>query len=330
MNLRSQNRKDYFARLLFVVLFCLAAHCIIAYAQGGRGKQMFDLRDINRVRTLLLAGLVIGVAGFVTCPRRDETPAKTADDAAKPLPPAPASEPAAVAAPAAPVQTAAPSQPVVPAQPVVAVQPAAPVEPDRPSAPSEPSAPTAPEPATPPPAPKPAAPDKAPPTQADVPETEDTSSAANEMVERMWNAARNIEHNYIPDPVADSRYLGLVHGAAMSGHVKAQEKLSEYAYRRGAMVEEFYWLKLSQLNGNANIERRLSECSLRWMRKGCPPEYENTCRFFNERQSALGRAALRLDSGVQVDQAVARLKDMATEGEVAAVLLLEQHGYRVR
>ena len=193
-----------------------------------------------------------------------------------------------------------------------------------------PSAPTAPEPATPPPAPKPAAPDKAPPTQADVPETEDTSSAANEMVERMWTAARNIEHNYIPDPVADSRYLGLVHGAAMSGHVKAQEKLSEYAYRRGAMVEEFYWLKLSQLNGNANIERRLSECSLRWMRRGCPPEYENTCRFFTERQSALGRAAMRLDSGVQVDQAVARLKDMATEGEVAAVLLLEQHGYRVR
>ena len=295
---------------------------------------MFDLRDINRVRTLLLAGLVIGAAGFVSYPRRDEAPAKTADDTEKTLPPpAPTSEPAAVAAPAAPVQTAAPSQPVVPAQPVVAVQPAAPVEPDRPSAPSqpsEPSAPTAQEPATPPPAPKPAAPDKAPPTQADVPETEGTSSAANEMVERMWNAARNIEHNYIPDPVADSRYLGLVHGAAMSGHIKAQEKLSEYAYRRGVMVEEFYWLKLSQLNGNVNTERRLSECSLRWMRRGCPPEYGNTCRFFTERQSALGRAALRLDSGVQVDQAVARLKDMATEGEVAAVLLLEQHGYRVR
>ena len=315
MNLRSQNRKDYYARLLFVVLFCLAAHCIIAYAQGGRGKQMFDLRDINRVRTLLLAGLVIGAAGFVTYPRRDETPAKTADDAAKPLPPAPASEPAAVAAPAVPVQPAA------------AVQPAAPSASDRPPTPSVPPVP---EPTTPPPASKPAAPGKAPPAQADVPETEDTSSAANEMVERMWNAARNIEHNYIPDPVADSRYLGLVHGAAMSGHIKAQEKLSEYAYRRGVMVEEFYWLKLSQLNGNVNTKRRLSECALRWMRKGCPPEYENTCRFFNERQSALGRAALRLDSGVQVDQAVARLKDMAKEGEVAAVLLLEQHGYRVR
>lgn len=319
MNLRSQDRKEYYARLLFVVLFCLAAHCIIAYAQGARGKQMFDLRDINRVRTLLLAGLVIGTAGLVTYPRRDEDQTKTADGTAKPLPPAPASGPAA--APAVPVQPA-------PVQPVAPVQPAVPVESDRPSAPPEP---TASGPATPPPPrPRPAAPDRTTPAHMDVPESDDSSSAANEMVDRMWNAARNIEHNYVPDPVADSRYLGLVHGAAMSGHVKAQEKLSEYACRRGSLVEEFYWLKLSQLNGNANAEKRLRECSLRWMRKGCPPEYENTCRFFSERQSALGRAALRLDSGIQVDQAVARLTDMATEGEVAAVLLLEQHGYRVR
>lgn len=146
------------------------------------------------------------------------------------------------------------------------------------------------------------------------------------MVDRMWRAARKIAHNFVPDPKADSRYLSLVHGAAMSGHPEAQSKLGEYAMRRGRPVEAYYWMKLAQLNGMHGLEQRMRDCFTQWKRRGCPPEHKNVYEFFTERQGALGRALIRLDSGINVDQALARLRDMANEGEIVAVLMLRQRG----
>lgn len=330
--LRCGDRKAFFARLLLVALFCLALHCVLAYSQGARGAEMFNLGDVNRVRTFLLAGLILGVTAYVSFPRsenkkdRAENAASAAaPTAGSPVPPAQPQPETAVAEPAPAVPpTTSPAAPVAP-DPAPA---AAPAEVHAEPVPAETPAPTPAAPSAPDPAPV-AASVEVQASSAPKPDgmsADGSAKAVGDMVAKMWKTARTLKHNFIPNPKADNRYLSLVHGAAMSGHAEAQAKLGEYAFRRGALVEAYYWLTLSQLNGNPEAEKRMRDCRAQWIRSGCSPEYGNVYEFFTERQSSLGRAVLRLDSGILVDRAIARLKDMIAEGEVAAVLVLEQRG----
>lgn len=313
-DLSCPNRKEFFARMTFVILLCLAAHCVVAYARGARERELFGIGDPRQVKTLLLGFGIIAVAAYVSYPR----PGKNVTPSGAPATPVAPEPPAAPEPPVAPVVPAPPAAPVVPAPPVASVVPAPPAAPAAPTDPVvsvEPAKPVA---------------SAAPAKVSAGAENAPPSPEVDELVERMWNAARKIPHNFIPDPKADRRYLSLVHGAAMSGHLGAQSKLGEYAVRRGRIVEAYYWMKLAQLNGMKGLEPRMRDCWTLWKRKGCPPEHKNVHAFFAERQSALGRAFLRLDSGINVDQALMRLREMAEEGEIVAVLMLRQRGLRMK
>lgn len=320
--LRCGDRKAFFARLLLVALFCLALHCVLAYSQGARGAGMFNLGDVNRVRTLLLAGLILGVTGYVSFPRPEGEKDRKDNAAAAPAADSPVPAVPSTTSPAVPVaQDPAPD--VAPAEVHAAVPADSPAPTPVVSPAPTPAAPAAPDPA---PAAASAEVQASAAPEPDGMSADGSAQAVSDMVAKMWKTARTLKHNFIPNPKADNRYLSLVHGAAMSGHAEAQAKLGEYAFRRGALVETYYWLTLSQLNGNPEAETRMRDCRAQWIRSGCSPEYGNVYEFFTERQSSLGRAVLRLDCGILVDRAIARLKDMIAEGEVAAVLVLEQRG----
>lgn len=328
LNLRSPSRKDYFARLVFVALFCLSVHCVVAYVRGARGREMFGVERPEQAKTLLAAAALVAVAAFVIRPGSGKAAEPTAG-ASEPLPtsapPPNSSGPTVSTEQPVPAETPAPVvQPVLAETPAPVANPV-PVEdsvrnPQSSSKPDEPAVPDV----------APAQPAVTVPTEDSPPSEPSEDPQANAMVEKLWETARKIEHNFVPDPIADRRYLSLLHSAALSGHAKAQAKLGEYALRRGFFVESYYWQTLAKLNGMTGIDAKLRECSKRWAVRGCPPEHANVYEFFTDRQSALGRAALRLDSCIQVERAVARLKDMANEGEVVALLILEQHKYRVK
>ena len=313
LSVRSKSMAEYVVRLLLVILLGLAIHCAVAAARGG-GKSAFDFDLPERRRSILMVVLVVGAAAVVMLPTAAaRKPAKADGERVKsasgePLPPVATQSEPPVAPPASePSQTIAPSIPA-PSQPA-----SSPVERStivERSAPPSVSA------------------------RVDVPRARtaepafvprvvaEGESLAVEMSERMWRSARKIRHNYIPDRAHDGKYLNLLHGAAMSGHSKAQAKLSDYAFRRGTLVEAYYWMKLAQLNGFAEAEPKLKACRDKWRRLTCPLEYENVYEHFTERQGSLGRTFLRLDSGVQADQAKKRLASMAAEGEAVAVMIL--------
>lgn len=310
LSVRSKSMSEYVVRLLFVILLGLAIHCAVAVARGG-GKSSFDFDLPERRRSILMVVLVVGAVAVVMLPTPGaRKPAKTDGEQAKSASGESLStDDAQSESPVAPPGSA-PSRPVVPSQP----------------APSPVERPLIVERSEPPPVP----------VRVDVhqagtaePASESASQAsaagdalAVEMSERMWRSARKIAHNYIPDTVHDGQYLNLLHGAAMSGHSKAQAKLSDYAFRRGALVEAYYWMKLAQLNGFTEAEPKLKDCRAQWRRSAYPLEYENVYEHFTERQGSLGRAFLRLDCGVQADQAKKRLASMAAEGEAVAVMIL--------
>ena len=318
LNLRSPSRQDYFARLVFIALFCLAVHCVVAYVRGARGREVFGVGRPEHVKTLLVVAALVAGAAFVIRPEKET--AVASPDVATPDP--------ETVPPPVPAEPPAPAKPPVPAEPPPPVAPSAAVAQASPSA--EPSAPSA-QVSEVVPAP-PAAEDLQAETEPElaVEQPQDASPQVDAMVERMWETARKMEHNFIPNTREDGRYLSLLHSAALAGHTKAQEKLGEYAFRRGKLVEAYYWFELAMLNGMTRLETKMRECRKRWSVRGCPPEYENVYELFTDRQSALGRAVLRLDSGVQLELAKTRLQDMANEGEVAAVLILQEHGYSVK
>lgn len=85
----------------------------------------------------------------------------------------------------------------------------------------------------------------------DVPEV---SSVDKNRGTTAWDMAMNMPHNFVPDPDEDYNYLRLVHDAARAGNEKAMIKLGEYARRRCADVEEYYWLTMAKLHGAKGLE----------------------------------------------------------------------------
>ena len=138
-----------------------------------------------------------------------------------------------------------------------------------------------------------------------------------------WDKAREMPHNFVPNPDADYEYLRLVHDAARAGSRRAMVKLADYARRRCADVESYYWLTLAKIHGAEDLDEAIAYCRNQWKVNGFNPEYENEYIFFTERQGVLGRAALRLDSGVDVTMARVRLKAMIADGDQEAKLIFE-------
>ena len=141
---------------------------------------------------------------------------------------------------------------------------------------------------------------------------------------RLWEEAREMPHNFIPDPKTDGDYLSKVYTAARLGHLEAMAKLGEYAYRRGTVVETYYWTLLAELKGAKGLGAALRKMRAQWVAAGCPPEYENTYGGFTEEQGVFARAVLRLQCGVNPQYARARLKELAERGVPEARLFLGQ------
>lgn len=146
----------------------------------------------------------------------------------------------------------------------------------------------------------------------------DVAASKPHHADDLWRQARGMMHGFVPDPVEDFHYLALVHAAATAGHVKAQVKLAEYASRRNALVEAYYWMAKARRNGQEGADEFLCQCRKHWKAKGCRPEYENEYEFFTERQGVLARAALRRTCGVDVERATRRLDEMIADGDAEA------------
>ena len=133
-------------------------------------------------------------------------------------------------------------------------------------------------------------------------------------------------HNFTPDWEADRDYLAKVYGAARLGHLAAMVKLGDYAYRRGAVVEAFYWTFLAEQKGASGLDEALCEMRTQWLAEGCPEEYENAYVEFTEEQGVFARAVLRLQCEVNPQYARARLEELAARGVEEAQRFLEKSG----
>lgn len=322
LNIRSKNLVEYAVRILFVILLGLAVHCAVAVAKGGGGKSAFDFGNPERRRTLLVVVLAIGAAAVVMLPTPgtpsgerkvaggDDKPAKAEPESAS-AKASDQSETIGRSTPTAQPDSAAPTASIP--LPDADEQP----EKDVPKSPREeldvsPASPASPVQA-----------DALPMISVRPARSAARKARVSEMVERKWRAARKIQHNFIPDLIHDGPYLRLVYEAAMSGHPKAQAKLGDYAYRRRALIEAYYWMRLSCLNGCADAEPNLKACRDRWKRRGCQPEYGNVSSIFTERQSSLGRALIRLDCDVMPQQSLAKVKAMSVAGDAVAKMILD-------
>ena len=131
-------------------------------------------------------------------------------------------------------------------------------------------------------------------------------------------------HRFEPDWEKDQEYLSKIYAAARLGHLEAMTKLGEYAGRRGAVVEAFYWTLLAELKGATGLKVQLRELRSRWQDLGCPEQYRNAYKDFTEEQGVFARAVLRLQCEVDPQYARARLTELADRGVEEAWLFLDK------
>ena len=143
--------------------------------------------------------------------------------------------------------------------------------------------------------------------------------------QRLWEEARKIPHSYHPDWENDGEYLSKILGAARLGHLEAMVKLGDYAYRRGAVVEAYYWTARAELEGAEGLDAALREMRLRWLSGGCPKEHGNVHEGFSELQGSFARALLRIRCAVDAPFARARMKELAELGCEEAQRFLSRH-----
>ena len=296
MSLRSDSRKVYAVRMAFVVLFCLAVHALIVSEFLGGGSTL-SIWKPERMRVALASLIIIGIAAYEFRPKTKE------DDPDEGLLPAPVAEKDVEAS----VAGAGASRP----REKPTVEPASRAEDLRGRDTPAPCA-------VPPPAPVVRA--------AEDDAVPGVSAVDSDRRAVAWDKAREMPHNFVPDPDADYEYLRLVHDAARAGSRRAMVKLADYARRRRADVESYYWLTMAKIHGAEGLDKAITYCRNQWKVNGFNPEYGNEYVFFTERQGVLGRAALRLDSGVDATMARARLKAMIADGDREAKLILEHCG----
>lgn len=285
MTLRSPSRGEYAKRMAIVILLCLSVYSIIVSETGGG---VFEVWRPERMRLALIALILSGIAAHEFRPGKgrpkDEKTALPLVD--KRDSEEPVAETPSGEAPAAEVSTVE-----VPTEKTF-------------EAGQQPK-------------PQPAAPDLNPAVEAAV-----VPEKASEQAEALWDKARSLPHGFVPDEVEDGEYLALVREAAALGHVEAVVKLGDYAFRRGWIVEAFYWTVLAQLHGAKGLESALGEMRKTWAKEGCPPEYENVSPCFSEMQGSFARAVLNLMSGSNVARARGRLRELADQGCTEARLFL--------
>ena len=117
--------------------------------------------------------------------------------------------------------------------------------------------------------------------------------------EELWNEARKMPHQFVPDKETDAKYLSLLVSSAELGFAEAQAKLGEYAVRRGCLVEAYYWMWRSNEKGwAASSYRAMRELRLVWLGAGAATEFDNVHEAFDKRRGAFARALLQFHCGL--------------------------------
>ena len=132
-----------------------------------------------------------------------------------------------------------------------------------------------------------------------------------------------MKHWFNPDWILDRDYLAKIYAVARLGRRRAMVKLGDYAYRRGAIIEAFYWTILAELKGAGGLDEALFEMRTRWLSEGCPPEFENAYADFTEEQGEFARAVLLLQCDVDPQYASIRLDELADAGNEDARLFVQ-------
>ncbi len=103
------------------------------------------------------------------------------------------------------------------------------------------------------------------------------------------------------------------------------DKLGTYAFRRGTMVEAYYWKWLAEAHGRAQTtDPSLADIRKEWVKKGCHKEHRNV---FDDRAGACGPfayALLCVQSGRNLVQARRLLMEQANCGLEEAKLYLRR------
>ena len=292
MSLRSDNRRTYATRMALVVLFCLFVHALIVSDFLGGGSTLCIWKP-ERMRVALASFIIIGIAAYEFRPKSKED---DPDEGVLAVPSAAGEETGAGASRPREEQTVEPTSATEDLRGRDAPAPCA-------VPPSVPVARTVEDDAVP-----------------------GVSAVDSDRRAVAWDKAREMPHNFVPDPDADYEYLRLMHDAARAGSRRAMVKLADYARRRCADVESYYWLTMAKIHGAEGLDEAIAYCRNQWKVNGFNPEYENEYVFFTERQGVLGRAALRLDSGVDATMARTRLKAMIANGDQEAKLIFEHCG----
>jgi len=146
----------------------------------------------------------------------------------------------------------------------------------------------------PPSSPQASPPPQPPSSRQPQPPTFDTASGDGEA---LFIQAREMPHQEIPDFEFDGEYLDLLGKSAATGYAPALAKLGEYAMRRSAWVEAYYWMSMAKRQGMQGLANVLREIRENWSLDGYPDEADNVYRYFTVEAGSLGRALLHVDSG---------------------------------
>lgn len=129
---------------------------------------------------------------------------------------------------------------------------------------------------------------------------------------RAPTASRESSPEFSP-PVHDRRQLAVAHESA--AHARA-------AFAGGALIEAYYFGSIARLCGHRQISTVLGQIRVVWKRAGCPSEKGLINEAFSPEESAIGRAMLRIESGIDPERGYALLTDLKNEGYAVARDLL--------
>lgn len=117
-------------------------------------------------------------------------------------------------------------------------------------------------------------------------------------------------------------------GVDMSRHNRSTIALdaanrSRLAYGNGCLVEAYYYATIARLCGHLQLSSAMSQMRVNWRLAGYPDEKELVGHDFDDVQSAIGRAMLRIDSNHDRDRGYACLTDLANDDNELAIDLLK-------
>ena len=142
--------------------------------------------------------------------------------------------------------------------------------------------------------------------------------------EKIWAEACGMTPSENPSFATDWRYMTLVHKAAELGHAGAMSALGDIAFRRGDIVEAFYWKQRVEMGGGRCRNPTLTDIVRVWTEVGCPDGVEEVGVRFPVQRADFAHAVLCLKSGVDPRFGTMRLKELSDAGDEDAMRFLKR------